>query len=163
MEVKQMDAEKTNKDVMASDFVTINKDASLKKAFDGIQEGLEQSPYRFGLVVIDQKGKYAGVLTLDDFMGELRQLYRDACDKPEGNEWMSRFFSECEVMGSKKVSELMSGKRFSTGADDSFEKSCELILSKRLNMLAVVDENSKPVGIITRSQVLREIGPRMFK
>jgi predicted transcriptional regulator len=62
-----------------------------------------------------------------------------------------------------KVSEIMSGKRLSTRGSDLFEKSCELILYKKLNLLVVVDENAKPVGIITRRKVLEEVAPRMFK
>jgi predicted transcriptional regulator len=158
-----MEPQKTNKDVMTSDFSTTKADASLKEAFDGIRKNLEESPHSPGLIVIDDKGKYAGVLTLDDFMSELRQLYRDACDKTEGKEWMARFFNECELMGIKKVKEIMSGKRLSIKSGDSFEKSCGLILRKKLNLLAVVDEESKPVGIVTRRNVLTEIGPRMFK
>jgi len=155
--------EKKNRDVMTPDFEAVSKDASLKKAFDGIRKALEKAPYPFGLVVIGQEGKYAGLLTLDDFMSELRQLYRDACDKPGRTEWTSRFFSECEVLGSKKVSEIMSCKRLSVRSDDRFERSCELVLYKRLNLLAVVDEELRPVGIITRRDVLAEIGQRMFK
>ena len=56
----------------------------------------------------------------------------------------------------------MSGKRLSIRESDSFEKSCELILYKNVNMLVVVDDNGKPVGIITRRQVLEEVAPRMF-
>jgi predicted transcriptional regulator len=158
-----MEPEKMNKDVMRSGFSTIKTDASLKEAFDGIRKNLEESSYPSGLIVIDDGGKYAGVLTVDDFMSELRQLYRDACDRTGGKEWMAKFFNACEIMGIKKVSEIMSGKRLSVGSGDGFEKSCELILHKKLNLLAVVDEKSKPVGVITRRQVLTEIGPRMFK
>lgn len=144
-------------------FATVSKDASLKKAFDGIRKALEKAPYPFGLVIIDQEGKYAGLLTLDDFMSELHKLYRDACDKPGASEWMSRFFSECEVVGPKKVSEMMSRKRLSVGPHDRFERSCELILYRRLSLLAVIDEALRPVGIITRRDVLAEIGHRMLK
>jgi predicted transcriptional regulator len=158
-----MESQKTNKDVMTSDFSTIKADANLKEAFEAIKKNLEESPYSSGLIVIENKGKYAGVLTLDDFMSELRQLYRDACDKSEGQEWMARFFNECELMGIRKVYEIMSGKRLSIKFGDSFEKACGLILRKKLDLLAVVDEKSIPVGIVTRRHVLAEIGPRMFK
>ena len=47
-----------------------------------------------------------------------------------------------------------SGKRLSIKSSDSFEKACELILHKKLDLLAVVDEKSMPVGIITRRHVL---------
>lgn len=158
-----MEPQKTNKDVMASDFSTIKRDANLKEAFEGIERMLEESPHLPGLVVIENEGNYAGVLALADFMNELRKLYRDACDKTGGKEPFASLFTECELMGIKKVYEITSGKRLSIKCDDSFEKACELILHKKLDMLAVVDEKSMPVGIITRKHVLTEIGSRMFK
>ncbi|HSB05648.1 MAG TPA: CBS domain-containing protein [Thermodesulfobacteriota bacterium] len=158
-----MEPQKTNKDVMTSDFSTIKADASLKEAFEGIKKMLEKSPHSSGLIVIEKEGNYAGVLTLADFMNELRQLYRDACDKTGEKEWMARFFTECELVGIRKVYEIASGKRLSIKSDDSFEKACELILRKKIDLLAVVNEKSMPVGVITRRHVLTEIGPRMFK
>jgi predicted transcriptional regulator len=158
-----MEPQKTSKDVMTSDFSTIKADANLKEAFEGIKTMLGKSPHLPGLIVIENEGNYAGVLTLADFMNELRQLYRDACDKTGGKEWMASLFTECEIMGEKKVYEITSGKRLSIKSGDSFEKACELILHKKLDLLAVVDEKSMPVGIITRRHVLTEIGSRMFK
>jgi len=154
---------RTNNDVMTSEFATIKADAHLKEAYDAIKKNLEGPPHSPGLVVLDDRGKYAGVLTIDDLMKELGRLYRDACDKPGKKDWVDAFFSQCELAGIKKIAEIMSGKRLSLGASDSFEKSCELILYKKLHLLAVVDENSKPVGIITRRKVLTELAPRMFK
>ena len=61
---------------MTTDFSTIKADANLKEAFEGIKKTLEGSPPPSGLIVIEKDGKYAGVLTLDDFMKELRKLYR---------------------------------------------------------------------------------------
>jgi predicted transcriptional regulator len=158
-----MEPKRTNKDVMISNFSIIKTDATLQEAFEGINKTLEASPYLPGLIVIENEGRYAGVLTLADFMNELRKLYRDACDKTDEKELMARFFTECELIGIRKVYEIMSGKRLSIKSGDSFEKACELILHKRLDLLAVVDEKSIPVGTITRRQVLTEIGFRMFK
>jgi predicted transcriptional regulator len=158
-----MELQKTNSDVMIRDFPTIDGDAHLKEAYNAIRKNLEGPPHAPGLVVVDSLGKYCGVLTVDDLMKELGRLYRDACDKPGGKDWIEAFFSQCELIGIKRVSEIMSGKRLSIGVGDNFEKSCELILYKKLNLLAVVDENAKPVGIITRRKVLTEIAPRMLK
>jgi predicted transcriptional regulator len=158
-----MEPQRTNKDVMSSDFSTIKTDANLKEAFESIKQVLEKSPDSPGLIVIENEGNYAGVLTLGDFMSELRKLYRDACDKTGEKEWMASLFSECELMGIRKVYEITSGKRLSIKSGDSFENACELILRKKLDLLAVVDEKSMPVGIITRRHVLTEIGSRMFK
>jgi predicted transcriptional regulator len=158
-----MELQKTNSDVMTRDFATIKADASLKEAYNAIKKNLEGPPHSPGLVVLDNEKKYAGILTVDDFMGELSRLYRDACDKPGKKDWVERFFNECELAGIKQVSHLMSGKRQTIRAGDSFEKSCELILYKKLNLLAVVDGDAKPVGIITRRKVLTELAPRMFR
>ena len=158
-----MELKKTNNDVMARAFATTSAEAFLKEAYDALKKNLEGPPHAPGLVVLDNKGKYAGLLTVDDFMRELAKLYRKACDKPGRKEWLSTFFSQCEIIGNIKVSEIMSGKRLSTRGRDMFETACELILYKKLHLLVVVDDNAKPVGIITRRKVLEEIAPRMFK
>jgi len=159
-----MEHQKTNKEVMTTNFSTIKGDASLKEAYDEIKMNLEGPPHLPGLIVLDNKGMYAGVLTIDDFMKELRGLYRDACDKPGKKDWMENFFNQCELVGIKKVADIISsGKPLSIGTSDLFEKSCELILYKKLHLLAVVDENSKPIGVITRRKVLTEIASRIFK
>ena len=153
----------TNSEVMSRAFATISAEAFLKEAYKELKKNMEGPPHAPGLVVIDKNGKYTGVLTIDDFMKELARLYRSACDKPGRPEWAESFFGHCEIVGMMKVAEIMSGKRLTTRGRDLFEKSCELILYKKLNLLVVVDDQAKPVGIITRRKVLEEIAPRMFK
>ena len=154
---------KTNKAMMTANFPTIKADAHLKEAYAAIRKNLEGPPHSPGLVVLDHEGKYAGLLTVDDLMQELARLYRHACDKPGKKDWVDTFFSQCELVGMKQVSEIMSSKRLAIQAGDTFEKSCELVLYNKLNLLAVIDADSKPVGVITRRKVLVEIAPRMFK
>jgi predicted transcriptional regulator len=157
-----MPGKKTNDKVMARKFPTIKADAHLKEAYSAVKNNLEGPPHSPGLVVLDKAGKYAGVLTIDDFMKELARLYREACDKPRKMNWFQSFSDQCELIGIKQVADIMSGKRLSVREGDDFEKSCELILKDRLNLLPVVNENREPVGIITRGKVLEEIAPRMF-
>jgi predicted transcriptional regulator len=158
-----MDLKKTSQEMMTGNFPTIPADAPLKEAYEAIKKNMEGPPHTPGLIVLDKAGKYAGLLTVDDLMQQLSKLYRSACDKPGKQDWGSKFFSQCEIVGIKKVSDIMSGKRLWIQAGDSFEKACELVLYKKLNLLAVVDAALKPVGIITRRKVLEEIAPRMFK
>jgi predicted transcriptional regulator len=157
-----MEGKKTNHAVMTRKFSTIKADAHLKEAYESIKKNLEGPPHAPGIVVVDQAGKYAGVLTVDDFMKELARLYRDACDKPGKKDWFETFSDQCELIGIKEVSAIMSGKRLSVREGDDFEKSCELILEKKLNLLAVVNEKAEPAGIITRRKVLEEVAPRIF-
>ncbi len=158
-----MELKKTNKDMMTVNFPTIKAGAPLKEAYLAIKKNLEGPPHSPGIVVLDNEGKYAGLLTLDDLMKELYRIYIDVCDKPGKKQWFEPFSDQCELMAIKKVSEIMSGKRLSVQVGNDFEKSCELILYKQLNLIAVVDDKSKPVGIITRRKVLVEIASRMFK
>lgn len=158
-----MEPSKTNQEMMTGDFATINADANLKEAYFVIKKNLEGPPHSPGIIVLDLEGKYAGSLTIDDFMKELHRLYLDACDKPRKGSWFEHFADECEIMGMRKVADIMSGKRLSVQVSENFEKTCELILDKKLNLIAVVDKTSKPVGIITRRKVLVEIASRMFK
>jgi predicted transcriptional regulator len=157
-----MQPKMTNNEVMTRNFSTIKADAHLQEAYDAIKKNLEGPPHAPGLVVLDHAGKYAGVLTVDDFMKELARFYRAACDQPGKKEGIAAFFNQCELISIKKVSEIMSGKRLSRRAGDDFEKSCELILKNKLNLLAVVNDNAEPVGIITRRKVLEAIAPRIF-
>lgn len=152
-----------NNEVMSRAFDTISAEASLKEAYQALKKNMEGPPHAPGLVVVDDQGKYAGVLTIDDFMIELAKLHRSACDKPGRPQWLETFFGHCEIVGTMKVSEIMSGKRLSVPVSDMFEQSCELILNKQLHLLVVVDETTKPVGIITRRKVLEAMAPRLFK
>jgi predicted transcriptional regulator len=148
--------------MMTANFAVINGDAHLKEAFEAIKNNLEGPPHPPGLVVVDGAGKYAGLFTLDDLMQELAGLYRQACEQPGKQGWGPSFFNLCELVGIKKVADLMSAKRLAVQAGDNFATACEMILSKKLHLVAVLDENLKPVGIITRRKVLVEIAPKMF-
>jgi CBS-domain-containing membrane protein len=149
--------------MMKSDFATVKQDASLKEAFEAVRANLEAPPHSPGLVVLNKAGGYAGILTVDDLMSELNRLYSEACDRPGSKDWADTFFNRCEIAGMEKVSNIMSGKDLKVSATDTFDRSCEMILSKKLHLLPVVDASSKVVGIITRRQVLAELAPKMFK
>jgi CBS domain-containing protein len=158
-----MDLSKENGDVMRSDFATVKQDASLKEAFEVVRANLEARPHSPGLVVLNNAGGYAGIITVDDLMAELSRLYSDACDKPGTKEWADTFFNRCEIAGIEKVSNIMSSKGLTVSAAETFDRSCELILSKKLHLLPVVDASSRVVGIITRRQVLTALALKMFK
>jgi CBS domain-containing protein len=155
---------KTNKDVMNREFASISEESSLKEAFDAVKSNLEGPPHSPGLIVLDKQGRCVGMLTMDDLMQELGKLSREACGKPGQKDWGDRFFNQCELAKIEKVSGLMSGKGIAVHPGAGFDQSCELLLSKNLHMVPVVDEgSSKAVGIITRRMFFQELGPKMFK
>jgi predicted transcriptional regulator len=156
-------ANKKISEVMHTEFATINAEAGLKEAFEAIRKNLEGPPHSPGLVVLDERGKCAGMLTMEDFMKELSMLYHDACDKPGQKDWADKFFNQCEIAGVRKIANIMSGKGMTVGTGDDFDKACEMILDGNLNFIPVVDDSSKGVGIITRRMVLEDLGPKMFK
>ena len=154
---------KKNSEVMHGEFASIGAQVGLKEAFEAIRRNLEGPPHSPGLVVLDERGMYAGMLTMDDLMRELSMLYHDACDKPGQKDWADKFFNQCEIAGVRKVSEIVSGKGATVAAGDGFDSACEVILGQNVRMVPVVGEGSKVVGIITRRMVLEELGPKMFK
>jgi predicted transcriptional regulator len=157
-------AEKANKEIMHTNFASIGEDAAMKDAFEAIRKNLAGPPHSPGLVVLDKNGRCAGVLTVDDFMTELSRLYGEACDKPGKKDWGDKFFNQCELAGVMKTSSIMSGKGLAVNSGADFDQSCELILSKNLNLLPVIDPStSKVVGIITRRMVIEELAPKLFK
>ena len=157
-------AEKPIKEVMVKDFASIGERTNLKEAFEAIKKNLAGPPHSPGLVVLDRNGRAAGTLSVDDFMRELSRLYGEACDKIGQKDWAEKFFNQCEIAGLKTVSEIMSGKGVAIDSKATFDQSCELILSKNLSLLPVVDAGtSKVAGIITRRMVLEELGPQLFK
>ena len=66
-----MPSDKTNHEAMVGNFATIGAGAGLKEAYLALKKNLEGPPHSPGLVVVDEAGKFAGVLTMDDFMVEL--------------------------------------------------------------------------------------------
>ncbi len=158
-----MKFKETNQEMMTTSFATIKGDTSLKEAYEAVKKNLEGPPHAPGLVVVDAAGKYAGLFTVDDLMRELTGLYRQGCEQAEKEGGSERFFSRCELVGLKQAADIMSAKWAAVQAGDGFATACEAILYKKLNLVAVVDASSKPVGIITRRKVLVEIAPRMFK
>jgi CBS domain-containing protein len=157
-------AGKSNKDMMSREFASIGENASLKEAFEAIMKNLAGPPHSPGLVVLNKEGLCTGLLTVDDFMRKLGMLYNDACDRPGEKDWGDRFFNQCEIAGMEKVSGIMSGKGIMVDTDVDFDQSCELILSKNLHMLPVVETGTARVaGIITRRKVIEELGPKMFR
>lgn len=157
-----MEFKQTNQEMMTVNFAAIKGDTPLKEAYEAIKTNLEGPPHAPGLVVVDGAGKYAGLFTLDDLLRELAGLYRQGCEQAKKEGGSERFFSRCELVGLKQAADIMSAKRVAVQAGDNFATACDSILYKNLNLVAVVDANSKPVGIITRRKVLVEIAPRMF-
>lgn len=157
-------AGKRNKDMMSKEFASISEDATLKEALEAIMKNLAGPPHSPGLVVMDKEGRCTGLLTMEDFMKKLGMLYNDACDRPGTKDWGDRFFNQCEIAGVEKVSGIMSAKGIMVDADGDFDQSCELILSRNLHALPVVETGkAKVAGIITRRMVIEELGPKMFR
>jgi CBS domain-containing protein len=154
---------KKNSEIMHTEFDTISAEAGLKEAFEAIRKNLESPLQPSGLVVLDERGECAGVLTINDLMKELSMLYHDACDRPGQKDWADKFFNQCEIAGARKVLGIVSSRGESVHAEESFETACELILGKNMKVIPVIEGNSKIVGIITNRMVLEQLGPKMFK
>ncbi len=158
-----MPLEKHCWDFARSDFDTINRNASLKQAYDLLMKNLEGPPHRPGIVVVDDEGKYAGMYTIEDLSSDLNQFYKDACAKEGGRDWGDAFFNLCELAGVMKIGEKLVKRGRNLMGNSPFSKAVEIVLDKRVAMVAVIDETGACNGVITRAQVLKELEPKIFK
>jgi CBS-domain-containing membrane protein len=150
-------------DFARSDFDTINRNASLKQAYDLLMKNLDGPPHRPGVVVVNDEGKYAGMYCIDDLASDLNKFYKDACAQETRRDWADSFFNLCELAGHTKIGEKLVKRGRNLMGNSPFSKAVEIILDKRVSMVAVLDETGACNGVITRAQVLRELGPKIFK
>ena len=158
-----MPLEKHCWDLARSEFDAINQNASLSDTFELIMKNLDGPPHKPGVIVVDDGGKYVGMYTTDDLARDLNRFYKDACAREEGRSWADSFFNVCELAGVTKVGDRIEKRGRNLMGNSPFAQAVEIIFDKRVSMVAVLDETHKCTGVITRRQVFRELGPKMFK
>lgn len=158
-----MPLEKHCWDFARSEFDTINKNASLKEAFDLMMKNIDTPPFRPGIVVVDDDGKYVGMYTTDDLARDLSKYYKDACAEEAGRGWADSFFNMCELAGVAKIGDVLVKRGRNLMGNSPFSKVIEIMLDKGVRMVAVIDETQACTGVITRRQVFKELGPKIFK
>lgn len=147
----------------------MNNDVVTCKSADSIREvaAMLKEHDISGIVVVDDDGGIAGVVTESDVLKllELPDPHNLWLPSPlEIIEIPIREFmgwedtkAALEDIGSKPVSAIMTTDVYTIAPDDAIEHATSLMIKHRINRLPVVDGSGMLVGIVTRGDIIQAI------
>jgi CBS domain-containing protein len=116
------------RDYMSTEVVTISKDATLR---DAIEKMLSNSIH--GLIVVDQSGRPAGIVTTDDILALMEN------GQPDNN---------------TLVSEFMEAALISIDPDYDLRKAVSIMTRNKIHRLPVIKDR-KLLGMLTGSDIMK--------
>lgn len=139
-------------DVMTRHVISVSPDASVE---DAAKQMLEHGIS--GLVVVDDKGELAGVVTEGDL------LRRDELGTERHRPWWLRLFvssgrqaTDFTRAHGRRVRDVMTDDVVTVSADGSLTDVVELMEQRRIKRLPVTEAN-RVVGIVSRADLLRAL------
>ncbi|MBW6393889.1 CBS domain-containing protein [Thermus sp. PS18] len=140
------------KDAMTSPVVSVLPDTSLAEvARLMLGKGIGS------VLVVDKEGRLMGIVTESDFLKE-RGVPFSTFRAPMllgrflGSDGLEAILAEAR---STRVEEIMSSPVHAVGPEEPLPRVLELMLAYDINHVPVVDGEGKPLGIITRFDLLR--------
>lgn len=115
------------------------------------------------VLVLDEAGRLVGIVTESDFLKE-RGIPFSTFRAPMflgrylGKDQMELLLAEARRT---KVEEIMSTPVHAVGPEEPLTRVLEIMLEYDVNHVPVVDPEGKPLGIITRFDLLRLLRPRL--
>lgn len=109
------------------------------------------------VLVVDDQGRLVGIVTESDFLKE-RGIPFSTFRVPVllgrflGSDGLEALLAEA---GNTRVEEIMSSPVYSVGPEEPLSRILELMLAYDINHVPVVDGQGKPLGMVTRFDLLR--------
>lgn len=133
--------------LMTSEVITVSRDASLKEAARRmIEAGIS------GLVVTDDDGDLAGVITEADFVKT--ESARRATKRALLLRWFGQERPEISST-ERKVGDVMTAAVITLGVDCDHADAARLMRKAGVKRIPIVDDNGRLVGIVSRSDIMR--------
>jgi CBS domain-containing protein len=114
-----------------------------------------------GLPVVDDEGQVVGVVSEADLLFKEKPirmpLYLTFLDSIIYLEPLDKFKQQLKKNLGVLVEDLMTSKPSTISSDAPVSQAAELMLTKRINRLPVLDETGKLVGIVTRNDLLKDL------
>lgn len=140
------------KDAMTSPVVSALPDTSLAEVAQlMLGKGIGS------VLVVDKEGRLVGIVTESDFLKE-RGVPFSTFRAPMllgrflGSDGLEAVLAEAK---STRIEEIMSSPVHAVGPEEPLSRVLELMLAYDINHVPVVDGEGKPMGIITRFDLLR--------
>ncbi|MGC8967396.1 MAG: CBS domain-containing protein [Thermus sp.] len=145
------------KDVMVSPAVNVPLGTSLEAAARlMLEKGIGS------LLVVDEGGRLQGILTETDFLKE-RGIPFSTFRAPmllgrflDGGQ-LERLLEEARTT---KVEEIMSSPVHAVGPEEPLKRVLDLMLTYDINHVPVVDKEGRPIGIVSRFDLVRLLSQR---
>lgn len=140
------------RDVMTRDVITVTRDDEIQEAARRLSENRIS-----GMPVVDDNNRVLGVVSEADILfltgisaeHRLRDLLRRLLGEPH----------PVRRVG-EKVGDIMSIPPITAYAGDDVRQVAAVLDERRIKRMPVVDEKGKLIGIISRADIVREMGKR---
>lgn len=121
--------EKTVRDLMTFGTITLPKNAAVIEAVDLLVEGNIH-----GIVVVDERREPIGVISEADISKALGRNFEDV-----------------------NVTEIMHSPIETIGMDETIKNAAEIMKSKHIHRLIVIDDSKQMRGVLSLTDIIREI------
>jgi len=141
------------KDVMTKDVIAVKRDADLHEASRLLSE------HRIsGMPVVDDNNRVIGVVSEADILVlagmSKKHTFKDILRTILGEPVTSR-------TGGNRVENVMSFPPITSKADDEVMAVAKILDERRIKRLPVVDNEGKLLGIVSRADIVRDIGRKI--
>lgn len=144
------------KEIMNKEIITVNPEDNVKELVELL---LEKNIS--GVPVVDSENRVAGIVSESDLIYQEKSLHLPAFVRVlDGIIFLESFKDlekELKKMVAYKIKDVMVKKVITVDQDTDLEEIVNVLLDKRINRVPVVDNNKKLVGMITRSDILKNI------
>ena len=142
------------KDIMSGNVITIDKNASIEEL-----SALLIEKKISGVPVTDENGIMVGIATEGDIIVKDTDLhfprYFKLLDGIIYLESFTKFKNNLRKHLAIKVEEIMTRKVISASRDTKINDIAEMMVNNRVNRIPIVDEKNKPIGIVTRADIVK--------
>ncbi len=149
-------AETRAKDIMNKEVITIQKHASIEKL-----SSLLLKHEISGVPVVDDQGNMIGVVTEGDIIVKDSDLqfptYFKLLDSIIYLESLSKFKRNLKKHMGTKVEDIMSKNVVTIDQETPVNKIANIMTSKNINRVPVVDQDKNLVGIVTRADLIKSM------
>jgi len=147
------------KDIMSGNVITIDKNASIEEL-----SALLIEKKISGVPVTDENGIMVGIATEGDIIVKDTDLhfprYFKLLDGIIYLESFTKFKNNLRKHLAIKVEEIMTRKVISASRDTKINDIAEMMVNNRVNRIPIVDENNKPIGIVTRADIVKSFAKK---
>ncbi|MTI68170.1 MAG: CBS domain-containing protein [Firmicutes bacterium] len=144
------------KDIMTSNVITVKADDTIENVTNLLLEHNIS-----GVPVVDDEKKVIGIVSETDLIYKDKNINIPAYFPFLGGyillESMKKFEKQLKKMAGYKVEDIMSEKVITINENKEIREVVNTMLNNNINRIPVVNDDEKVVGIIARSDVLRNI------